>query len=37
MTAAERDAVEEGLGQVSRGEFVSDAEMEAFWKRNGVA
>ena len=37
MTAAERDAVDEGLGQVSRGEFVSDAEMEAFWKRNGVA
>lgn len=26
--------VEVGLAQAKRGEFVSDADMDAFWKRN---
>jgi hypothetical protein len=29
----ERKCVEEGLEQVRRGEYVSDNEMSAFWKR----
>ena len=37
MTDAERAAVREGLAQADRGEFVSDEEMESFWKRHGVA
>lgn len=37
MTPDERAAVDEGIGQARRGEFVSDEEMDAFWKRNGVA
>ena len=36
MTDEERAAVREGLEQARRGEFVSDEEMEAFWKRHGV-
>jgi predicted transcriptional regulator len=36
MTDQERAAVREGLVQADRGEFVSDEEMEAFWKRNRV-
>ena len=36
MTDQERAAVREGLAQADRGEFVSDEEMEAFWKRHGV-
>jgi hypothetical protein len=36
MTDQERLAVREGLAQADRGEFVSDEDMEAFWKRNGV-
>ncbi len=28
-------AIEEGLEQVRRGEFVSDEEMDALWKRFG--
>ena len=30
----ERALVEAGLEQAKRGEFVPDAEMEAFWNRN---
>ncbi len=37
MTDAERAAVNNGLQQVRRGEFASDAEMQSFWKRFGVA
>jgi hypothetical protein len=37
MTDAERAAVDNGLEQVRRGEFVSDEEMQLFWKRFGVA
>jgi hypothetical protein len=37
MTDAERAAVNNGLQQVRRGEFASDAEMQLFWKRFGVA
>ena len=36
MSDEERAAVEEGLQQVKRGEFASDEEVEAFWKRCGV-
>jgi predicted transcriptional regulator len=36
MDDDERAAVEEGLEQARRGEFVSDAEMEAFWKKIGI-
>ncbi|HEY4520876.1 MAG TPA: hypothetical protein VJL57_00565 [Candidatus Paceibacterota bacterium] len=33
LSDEERAAVEEGLAQAERGEFVSDEEMEKFWKR----
>ena len=36
MTPAERAAVAEGLAQADRGNFASELEMEAFWKRAGV-
>jgi predicted transcriptional regulator len=36
MSDEERAAVEEGLAQARRGEFVSDEEMAAFWKKHGV-
>ena len=36
MSEDERAAVCEGLAQVDRGEFVSDEEMDAFWKRHGI-
>jgi predicted transcriptional regulator len=36
MTEEERAAVKEGLRQADRGEFVSDHEMDAFWKKYGV-
>ena len=36
MSDEERAAVEEGLQQVQRGEFVSEEEMGSFWKRVGV-
>lgn len=36
MTESERLAVEEGLAQIDRGEFVSEEEMQSFWKRFGV-
>jgi hypothetical protein len=29
-------AIQEGLEQARRGEFVPDEQMEAFWKRHGV-
>jgi predicted transcriptional regulator len=32
----EREAVEEGLAQADRGEFASDDEVAALWKRCGV-
>jgi predicted transcriptional regulator len=31
-----RAALREGLEQARRGEFVSDAEIEALWKRHGL-
>ena len=31
-----RAAIREGLEQARRGEFVSDAEIEALWKRHGL-
>jgi hypothetical protein len=37
MTDDERAAVRDGLVQADRGEFVSDKDMDAFWKRHGVA
>jgi predicted transcriptional regulator len=36
MSNEERAAVQEGLQQASRGEFVPDDEMDAFWKKYGV-
>jgi predicted transcriptional regulator len=36
MSADERSAVLEGLAQADRGEFVSDEEMAAFFKRHGL-
>jgi predicted transcriptional regulator len=36
MTDEERAAVQEGLAQARRGEFVSDDEMDALWKKYGV-
>lgn len=29
-------AIQEGLNQAQRGEFVPDEEMEALWKRHGL-
>ncbi|HEY4521090.1 MAG TPA: hypothetical protein VJL57_01685 [Candidatus Paceibacterota bacterium] len=29
-------AIQEGLEQARRGEFASDAEMEALWRKHGV-
>ena len=34
LSNEERAAVEIGLEQAKRGEFVSDADMTAFWNRN---
>ena len=36
MSPDERSAVLEGLAQADRGEFVSDEEMAAFFKRHGL-
>jgi predicted transcriptional regulator len=36
MDAEERAAVRRGLDEATRGEFVPDDEMSAFWKRYGV-
>jgi predicted transcriptional regulator len=36
MTEQERAAVREGVAQADRGEFVSDEDMDAFWKRSGA-
>jgi hypothetical protein len=36
MSDEERAAVQEGLAEADRGEFVPDQEMEAFWRRPGV-
>lgn len=36
MSDEERAAVRQGLEQARRGEFVSDEEMDAFWKKIGV-
>jgi len=36
MDDQERAAVREGLQQARRGEFESDDEMEAFWKKIGI-
>jgi hypothetical protein len=32
----EWSAIQEGLEQARRGEFVSDEDMDAFWKRHGL-
>jgi hypothetical protein len=34
-TEEEWAAIEQGVEQVERGEFASDEEMQAFWKRHG--
>ncbi len=34
LSDEERRLMQVGLDQAERGEFVSDAEMEAFWNRN---
>jgi predicted transcriptional regulator len=36
MDGEERAAVRQGLDEATRGEFVPDEEMNAFWKRYGV-
>ena len=36
MSDEERTAVQEGLAEADRGEFVPDHEMEAFWRHHGV-
>jgi hypothetical protein len=36
MNDEERAAVQEGLDQARRGDFVPDDEMDAFWKKYGV-
>jgi predicted transcriptional regulator len=36
MTDDERAAVLRGLEQAKRGEFISDEDVEVFWKRCGV-
>jgi predicted transcriptional regulator len=36
MNEEERAAVREGLEQARRGEFVSNNDMDAFWKKIGV-
>jgi predicted transcriptional regulator len=36
LTDEERAAVEEGLAQADRGEFASDEEVAAMWKRFGL-
>ena len=36
MNDEERAAVREGMDQARRGEFVSDDEMDALWKKYGV-
>lgn len=34
LSEEERAAVEEGLAEAKRGEFVSDEDMDAFWNRH---
>jgi len=36
MSDEEWAAVQDGLAQARRGEFVSDGEMSAFWKKHGL-
>jgi hypothetical protein len=36
-TAEEAAAIREGLAELARGEWVSEDQMRAFWKRCGVA
>jgi hypothetical protein len=36
FTAAERADIEEAIAQADRGEFASDAEIAATWKRFGL-
>lgn len=36
LTHDEEAAIREGLAQLDRGQGLSEAEMEAFWKRCGV-
>jgi predicted transcriptional regulator len=35
MSPEEESAVEEGLAQADRGEFASDDEIVALWRRHG--
>jgi predicted transcriptional regulator len=37
MTEEERAAVAEGLEQTRRGEFAPQEEIDAFWRRHGIA
>jgi hypothetical protein len=36
LTSEEEVAIREGLAQLDRGEWVSEEDMKAFWKRCGV-
>jgi hypothetical protein len=36
LSDEDRDAVEEAQAQVARGEFATDADMSALWKRFGL-
>jgi predicted transcriptional regulator len=36
LTAEEREGIEEALAQAERGEFASDEEVAAMWKRFGL-
>jgi hypothetical protein len=36
LSAEEEEAIREGLAQFDRGEWTSEEEMRAFWKRCGV-
>jgi hypothetical protein len=37
MTDEERMAVDEGLKEADRGEFATDADVKAFWRRHGIS
>ena len=36
LTREEEQAIRQGLAELDRGEWVTEAEMRAFWKRCGV-
>ena len=35
-TPVEEEAIRQGLAQLERGEFLSEQDMQSFWKRCGV-